>query len=122
MATNPAFTDFLREQMRARDLESVRQLSAWLGLSNSVVWAVMEGKQDAGLDFLIAVANATGVGLADLVELARPGTLAKTDLSLDARILAQQVEALPDDMRAVVRAIIRGAAYGERGKDRQQRS
>jgi hypothetical protein len=121
MATNPAFLDFLREQQRIHDLESVRALSAWLRLSNSVVWAVMEGKQDPGLDFMIAVANATGVNLADLVELARPGSLPRTELSLDARIIAQQIESLPDDLREAVRAIIRGARYGERAKDKQQR-
>lgn len=118
--TNPGFTDFLREEQHRRGFESVRQFAAWLGLSNSVVWQVMDGKREPGLDFMVAVANKTGVSLADLVELARPGTLSRTDLSLDARVLAQQVEALPDDIRAVVRAIIRGAAYGEHSKDRQK--
>lgn len=121
MATNPAFVDFLQAEMRARDLESVRQFALWLGLSPSVVTAVMNGARDPGLDFLSAVANATGVGLSELVELARPGTLRAATLSLDARILAQQIEALPDDMRGVVRAIIRGAAHGERSQKDQKR-
>jgi transcriptional regulator with XRE-family HTH domain len=118
MATNPAFIDFLHQQMRAHDFESVRQFAAWLGMSNSIVASVMNGARDPGLEFLIAVSNATGVGLADLVELARPGSLTRTDLSLDARVLAQQIEALPEDVRRVVRTIIRGAAYGEKRQDR----
>jgi transcriptional regulator with XRE-family HTH domain len=118
--TNPAFTDFLREEQRRRDFESIRQFAAWLGLSSSIVWQVMDGQRDPGLEFLIAVANRTGVSLVDLVELARPGALSRADLSLDARVMAQQIEALPDDVRTVVRAIIRGAAYGEKRKDRQQ--
>ena len=118
MATNPAFVDFLREEQRRHDFESVRQFAAWLGLSNSIVWQVMDGKRDPGLDFLIAVANRTGVSLTDLVELARPGVLAQPDLSLDARILAQQIERLPEDERAIFRRAIRGVAYGEKGKDR----
>lgn len=121
MATNPAFVDFLYEQMLAHNFESVRQFAMWIGLSNSIVASVMNGTRDPGLDFMIAVANATGVNLADLVELARPGSLPRTELSLDARIIAQQIESLPDDLREAVRAIIRGARYGERAKDKQQR-
>lgn len=119
MTTDERFIDFLREEMRRRDFTSVRQFSAWLGMSNSMVAHVIDGRRDPGLDFMVAVSQKTGVGLADLVELAKPGTLDHTDLSLDARILAQQIEGLEDDERAMVRAILRGARYGEGTKNRK---
>ena len=92
MATDQRFVDFLQDEMRRRDIASVRQFAAWLGMSNSMVAQVLDGGRDPGLDFMVALSQKTGVNLADLVELARPGALSRTDLSLEARILAQQIE------------------------------
>jgi hypothetical protein len=103
------FADFLRLEAKRRDLESQRAIARWLGMSNTVTWQVLDGQREPGLDFLIAAHKATGVNLSDLVELAYPGTISKSDLSLDARVLAQQIESLPDDLLATVRAILRGA-------------
>jgi transcriptional regulator with XRE-family HTH domain len=122
MATNPAFIDFLREEIRQRDFESVRQFAVWLGMSNSMVSQVMDGSRDPGMGFMIALSNKTGVSMIDLVELAQPGALKQRNLPATTLILAQQIERLGDDERTLIRSAVRGMLYGEKRKDRQQTS
>ena len=104
-----AFTDFLRDEMARRDLESQRAFARWLGMAPATVWQVMEGGREPGLDFLIATAKATGVDIRALIDLAYPGLLASGDLTAADVVLAQQIGQLPEDVRRVVRAIIRGS-------------
>lgn len=115
-----AFTQFLRDEMARRDLESQRAFSRWLGMSSAMVWQVMDGGREPGLDFLVATAKATGVDIRTLIDLAYPGVLNMSDLSADALVLAQQIERLDPDVRRVVRAIIRGSVERDTAQDQQQ--
>lgn len=112
MATDQRFLDFLHTEMRRRDFTSVRQFAAWLGMSNSMVAQVMDGKRDPGLTFMVALAQKTGVNISDLIELAQPGTFTRTDLSLGARITAQQIDQLGDADRALLEGFIRARREG----------
>lgn len=116
-----AFVDFLRDEMARRDLESQRAFARWLGMSPATVWQVMDGGREPGLDFLVATSKATGVDIHTLIELAYPGVLNPSDLSADVLVMAQQLAQLPDDVRRVVRAIIRGSVERNTQEDRQQR-
>lgn len=115
-----AFTDFLRDEMARRDLESQRAFARWLGMSAATVWQVMEGGREPGLDFLLATAKSTGVDIRALIDLAYPGLLANTDLTAADVVLAQQIGQLPDDVRRVVRAIIRGSVQRDTAQDQEE--
>lgn len=119
MATDQAFRDFLREEQRRRDFASVRQFAAWLGMSSSMVASVMDGTRDPGLTFMVALSQKTGINLGELVELAHPGVLPKTGPSLSSRLLAEQIEGLTDEDRALARGFV--AEARERAQKRKQR-
>lgn len=104
------FADFLRLEAKRRDLESQRAIARWLGMSTTMTWQVLEGQRLPGLDFILAVHRATGVNVSELINLAYPDTITKSDLSLESRILSQQIDQLPREVREMVKAIIRGAA------------
>jgi transcriptional regulator with XRE-family HTH domain len=114
-----AFTDFLRDEMARRDFESQRAFSRWLGMSAATVWQVMDGGREPGLDFLLATAKATGVDIRTLIDLAYPGAQTSGDLSAADLVLAQQISQLPDEIRRVVRAIIRGSVERDTTQDQQ---
>lgn len=114
------FVQFLRDEMARRDFESQRSFARWLGMAPATVWQVMDGGREPGLDFLVATSKATGVNIRSLIDLAYPGAISDSDLSADALVLAEQIERLPDDVRKVVRAIIRGSVERNAGEQRQQ--
>ena len=117
-----AFSDFLRDEMARRDLESQRAFARWLGMSPATVWQVMDGGREPGLDFLVATAKATGVDIRTLIELAYPGAITPSELSAETLVLAQLIDQLPDDVRRVIRAMIRGSVDRNTAEQGQQHS
>jgi hypothetical protein len=111
VANAQAWRDFLLSEYRRRDFQSYRDFGRWLDVSIATVSKALDVDEPAlpGLEFLLKVHKATGVALTDLIELVYPEAVVRSDTPVSARLLAQQIEALPPDMRDAIKAIVRGA-------------
>jgi len=113
MTDKNAIRQFLLDQMKQRDM-SARQLAEFFDVSPTTVTRAIDGRNPStpGLDFLLKISQATGISLTALIEMAYPDASRGTSLSPQAQILAQQIEALPEDTREVILSIIRGTRSG----------
>ena len=109
--TGHAWRDFLVTEYRRRDFHSYRAFARWLDISIGTVSRMMDADDPVlpGLEVLLKVHKATGVALVDLIELAYPDTVVRSDTPVSSRLLAQQIESLPPELRDAIRAIVRGA-------------
>lgn len=108
--TNGGLRTFILEEMRARDM-SARQFAEFVGVSHTTINKFTDERssdQTPSLGFLVRLAEATNTDLIALIELVFPGA-SEMQLSPAAKVLAQRIESLPDEIRIVVESIIRGA-------------
>ena len=104
------FRDFILDQLRQRDM-SARQFAIFADVDPSTITRAIDATNPArpGLDFLFKLSKATQISLGALTELAYPEMAQETELSPDAKILAQRIEQLPERKRELVLDILRGA-------------
>jgi hypothetical protein len=109
--TGNGWRDFLVSEYRRRGFASYREFARWLDISIGTVSRMMDAEDPAlpGLEVLLKVHKATGVALVDLIELVYPETVVRSDTPVSSRLLAQQIEGLPPELREAIRAIVRGA-------------
>ena len=105
------FSEFLVAEMKRRDM-SQREMARWLEVSSQTVNRLVDPRSpdDPSIMILLRVSEKTGVSLLALVEMAYPDAVRASDLSADSRIIAQRIEALPDDMREAVIALLSRAS------------
>lgn len=109
-ADDRTLSDFLDAELRQRGW-SVRQLAVAAGLDHTTV-----GKRPRGavptpaLETLVGLSRALGVSLVVLLKLAYPD-LPGIEPSADALLLADRVQRLTPDQRAVVDALICGLLF-----------
>ncbi len=105
-----AFSQFVKDEMRRRDM-SARQFAEFVDVAPTTITRAIDEKAPStpGIDFIIKLANATHVSVTALVEMAYPDVAESTSPHASTRILAQQIEQLPDGLRQAVEAIVRGA-------------
>ena len=103
------FKDFLQDEIERRRM-SARQFAEFVDVAPSTVTRCVDEQSPAipGLDFLIKLSTSLNISLPALVELAYPDYTLKTNPSAAARIMAQQIEQLPQAAQDVIAAIIRG--------------
>lgn len=109
---NPPITlaDFLDAERRQRGW-SVRQLASAAELDHTTLSKLLRGTGPSpALDTLVSLSRALGVSLVTLLKLAYPD-LPGIDLSADALALADRVQRLTPDQRAVVDALLRGLLF-----------
>lgn len=101
------FSEFLEAQMKQRDM-SARQFAEFIGVAHSTITRAIDPRSPTspGLDFLLALAKATGTNLGALVELAYPDVASQTALSAKTLLLAQRIEHLPDKIRTAILTLL----------------
>jgi hypothetical protein len=97
--------------MQRREMTSAREFAKFVDVSPTTITRAIDEREPTipGIDFLIKLSMATKVSISDLVEMAYPDIAMSTRPSASSRVLAQQIEQLPDPVREVVSAIIRGS-------------
>lgn len=103
-----SLADFLQAECQRRGW-SVRQLASAAELDHSTISKLRRGASPA-LDTLASLSQALGVSLVTLLKLAYPD-LPGIDLSPDAVALADRIQRLTPDQRAVVDALLRGLLF-----------
>lgn len=113
MANQNAFREFIKDQMFRREM-SARQFAEFVDVAPTTITRAIDEADPStpGIDFLLKLAQATHVELSTLVDMAYPDIATSTKASPSSRVLAQQIEELPDGIREVVVAIIRGSRVG----------
>lgn len=94
---------------------SARQYALWLGVDPTTVTRAIDMRKPAkpGLEFLLRMSSATKFDIGTLVKLAYPEVDFDSEVSPSAELLARQIEAAPDSVRAAINALIRTTADGE---------
>lgn len=110
MTNQNPFRDFLKDEMFRREM-SARQFAEFVDVAPTTITRAIDEREPTtpGMDFLLKLASATHVELSTLVEMAYPEMANSTKASPSARILAQQIEELPNGVRDTVLAIVRGS-------------
>lgn len=109
-STSTALSDFLQAEQRQRGW-SVRQLATAAGLDHTTVLRLLRGAVPSpALDTLVSLSRGLGVSLVVLLKLAYPD-LPGIEPDADALLLADRVQRLTPDQRAVVDALLRGLLF-----------
>ena len=102
------FRQFVLDQLKKRH-ESNREFARRVGVSNQTINRLVDERYEVAPtpETILAIAQATGVSAVVLFEMAYPEAR-QNALSADARALAQRIEALPPEQRAMIAALLRG--------------
>lgn len=109
--------DFIRHELRQRKM-SARQFAEHVGVSNTTINRAVDYNKEPptpSLDFLVKLSKATGTSIYDLVELVIPD-MARTDVDLEARILARRIRQLPKEKQEIIETFLIGTALQSNGK------
>jgi transcriptional regulator with XRE-family HTH domain len=105
------FQKFLIDEMQRRGMSN-REFARFINVSNTTINRAVDQKLDKEptLEFLVKVSEAIHVDVSTLVEMVHPQAVNENRISPTAKALAQRIENLPEDVQAVIAAIIRGSA------------
>ncbi len=103
--------DFVLDQMDSRGMSN-REFGKFTGISNTTINRIVNpaNKQVPSMDVLSKLARATNTPLVRVIAVAYPGVadqLAEKGSVRDT-VLAELFEELPDNVKEVIRALIRG--------------
>ena len=111
-----SLADFVTEQMKARDM-SARQFADFVGTSSTTINNILKPGGYPfvpSVELLIKLSKATHTDFVALILLAFPESSELIRESPDGRLMADQFERLPDDVRAVVAGILNQWAAREK--------
>lgn len=108
LALNHAFKDFILTEMNKRGM-SARQFASFVGVTSTTINRTIDPREPVApsIELLVKLAMATQTDVGMLVKLAYP-EVEKTGLDSEALALAQQISALPEDQREVIRTYLLG--------------
>lgn len=103
------FSEWLESEVQKSRL-SYSEYAKHIGVATTTITRAADKRKPKtpGFDFLYKLAKATGKSFLALVELAYPEVVEETKLSPSAQLLAQEIETLPEDKRAIFEAMVRG--------------
>lgn len=96
---------FLQSELKRRDI-SMRQFADMVGVSHATISRLVAPDTEevnVSLEFLLKLSKTTGTPLTLLIKMVDPEVPVETGaLSASGYLMAQRIESLPDDIRAIV--------------------
>lgn len=105
------FRGFLIDEMQKRQM-SAREFASFVEVAATTITRAIDERNPKapGLDFILKLSKATRISVLTLIELAYPDVVQETAISPSAKVLAQRIEQLPDNLQEAVAAILRGVS------------
>ena len=121
METGSAFKDWLWIIYRTGEYENQLEFAKAIETDRSTLSRLLDYDHPMrpSVSLLIKLHKLTGVSVGSLVALAYPDQVERAEASLFSLVMAEMLEQLPEEMREVVVAIIRGAPRRGGGKQEQ---
>jgi len=106
------FAEYLEQEMAYRHM-SMREFAGFAGVDHATISRLVSGETERpSLEVVKNVSDATGITIDTLVDLIFRDRPRRSGESLWARLTAQRIEQLPDNVRDLVETIVRGHHSG----------